>query len=101
MRGVGGGTILGKEHRACPQADQIQDLLCWVTLGNWLDCSDAHVLAGKVGGGDTANSLEGLGPPEDLPVGKEHQDPASHTDAGKSPQMMGCYELSQPACNLL
>lgn len=40
--GVGGGTILGKEHRACPQADQIQDLLCWVTLGN-LTVLDAHV----------------------------------------------------------
>lgn len=26
-------------------------------------------------------------------MGKEHQDPASHTDARKGLEMMGCYEL--------
>ena len=61
--GGGGGTILGKEHRACPQADQIQVLLCWVTLGNLFDCSDAHVPRLKNGEVDTANSLEGLRAP--------------------------------------
>lgn len=61
---VGGGgrdTILGKEQRVCLQTTQVEVLLCWVTLGNLLYCSDSHVPSLKNGEVDTANSLQGLG----------------------------------------
>ena len=40
--GGAGQDDTGEGHRVCPQADQVQVLLCWVTLGNSLYCSDPH-----------------------------------------------------------
>ena len=59
--GVRGDTILGKEQRVCLQTAQVEVLLCWVTVGNLLYCSDPHIPHLKNGEVDTTNSLQGLG----------------------------------------